>query len=76
MTLNHIPLILAFKMTFRMTPRMTFTTSEFRVFSNEEFEGDFEGYSKGSSRRSSLQLKFNSVELDSKIGRVYSKCFK
>ena len=30
MTSNHIPIILALKMTFRMTLRMTFKTKDFR----------------------------------------------
>ena len=65
MTSKHVPLISAFKMIFRMVV----------------FKGDLEGdllSSSGQVRlrsglvqvRFSLQLKFNSFELDSEVGRL------
>ena len=55
MTSNHVPLILAFKMTFRMTfrmtLRMTFKTWDFRGVFKEDFEGDFEGDLEGDLER-------------------------
>ena len=65
MTSKHVPLISAFKMIFRMGV----------------FKGDLEGdllSSSGQVRlrsglvqvRFSLQLKFNSFELDSEVGRL------
>ena len=50
MTSNHVPLILAFKMTFRTTFRMAFRMTLRMTFKPWDFKEDFEGYFKESSR--------------------------
>ena len=50
MTSNHVPLILAIRMTFRTILQMTFKTWDFPGVFKEDFEWDFEGYFKGYSR--------------------------
>ena len=47
---NHFPMLLAFRTIFRMTPRMTvrmtFITWDFRLLSKEDFEGNLMGTSR------------------------------
>ena len=74
MTFNHVPLILAFRtkfrntfrttcrMTFRVTHKMTFKIWGYSLF-KQDFDGDFEGYIKETSRgciRGGIDLRVNS----------------
>ena len=80
MTSNHVPLISVFRMTFRMTLKMTFRMTLRMTLRVTLRRGLQKGLGRGVAVELSsaglvqvwfsLEVRFNSLELDSEVGRL------